>query len=456
MLSLSLSILTLVSLGAIENLGISTAMPIVERQFGHIGLYGWVFAAYSLSSLFGGSFFGVFGDRYSLRRSLGVAVGVFAFGLALGGVSTSMMTLVGSRIVQGFGYGGFVVLPYMMISRHFEGNQKAKMLAAMASAWIVPSLFIPPLAGIVAESLSWRLVFLGVVPIALASGLLADRALRKIEGDLKSFVQERASIRQVAVRSLGGLGSALSVGMMIYSISVENTLVKYVVLFVGVVVFVASTVRLLSASELFRKRDTVFILLARGLSSFAFFGVESFLPFVLFTVKKMPIAEAGLVLTASSFSWTAGSWIQARASRFVSFKVRVGVGLGIFVISLSALWLNFYDTRLPGGLSIVIWFVAGAGMGVVYPSITLAGLGSAKKGSDSQISSLLQIFDTGGFAISTGLIGALLASGINSLQGGVRIERYASNYEVSIVVACAVALASLLFLISGRYLFLKS
>ncbi len=455
MLSLTLSILTLVSLGAIENLGISTAMPIVERQFGHVDLYGWVFAAYSLSSLFGGSFFGAFADRHSLRRSLGVAVSVFILGLVLGGVSTSMTTLVGARVVQGFGYGGFAVLPYMMISRYFEGAQKAKMLAAMASAWIVPSLFIPPLAGIVAESLSWRLVFLGVVPIALVSGLLADQALGNVEGGLKGFLLERTSLRSILARSLSGLGSALSVGTVIFSISIGNASVKYLLLSVGVIVFLASISKLLLSAELHRLKDTVLILLARGLSSFAFFGIEAFLPFVLFTVKDMPIAEAGLILTASSFSWTAGSWLQARAFRYVSFRVRVGLGLGIFLVSLIALWLNFYDASLPGKFSVVVWFVAGAGMGVVYPSITLAGLGSAREGSDGEISSLLQIFDTGGFAISTGVIGAVIAQGTGSIPGVMRIDRYASNYEVAIAVAFTAALASILFVSSGRYSFLK-
>ncbi len=456
LLPLSISILVLVSLGAIENLGIATAMPMVEKEFGHVGLYGWVFAAYSLSSLFGGSFFGVVGDRYSLRLALGTAVVVFSVGLTLGGGSTSMFGLVGARMIQGFGYGGFVVLPYMMISRYFEGAQKAKMLAAMASAWIVPSLFIPPVAGVVAEAWSWRLVFLGVIPIALASGMLANHALTKVEGGSKEHARRDVPLRSMLSRTLSGLGSAISVGAIVIALSIRDPLIKYLVVFCGVLLFVLSVSRLVNTSGLYKRGDTLLILFVRGLSSFAFFGIESFLPFVLFSVKKMPITEAGLVLTASSFSWTAGSWLQARASQSVSYKVRVAIGLGIFMLSLGALWLNFWDANLQGALSVVVWFVAGAGMGVVYPSVTLAGLGSAQTGSDGQLSSLLQIFDTGGFALSTGVFGLVLASGVNHLSVSLRIARYSINYEVIIVVALVATLAALVLALSGRYSFLRS
>lgn len=453
LLALSLSILTLVVLGAIENLGISTAMPIVERQFGHVELYGWVFAAYSLSSLFGGAFFAVVGDRYSLRRGLQLAVGVFALGLLLGGVSISMATLVGARVVQGFGFGGFAVLPYTMISRYFEAHQKGKMLAAMASAWIVPSLFIPPIAGMISQSIGWRYVFIGVVPIAAIAGLFADSAVRKIDRDNRSQGQ-RPALSEVLSRSLAGLGTAISIGLIIVSMSMHGKTAGRFTLVFGVVLFVFSVVRLLLKANFYRRVDSVLILLARGLSSFAFFGIESFLPFVLFSVKKMPLTEAGLVLTASSFSWSAGSWFQARSKVLRSFKVKVSLGVSVFIFSLGMLWIDLSVTYAPGWVSVVAWFVAGAGLGVVYPSVTLAGLASVKQGSDSQMSSLLQIFDTGGFAVATGVIGALLSKGAVTAHLDLRVVRYASNFEEAILVAAFVATGAVLSVLAGRFRFL--
>ena len=66
--------------------------------------------------------------------------------------------------------------------------------------------------------------------------------------------------------------------------------------------------------------------LLRGVLTFTFFGVDAYVSLTLEEFRGLSAVVAGIVLTAATISWTAGSWIQARyASRWPTARfVRAG------------------------------------------------------------------------------------------------------------------------------------
>ena len=50
----------------------------------------------------------------------------------------------------------------------------------------------------------------------------------------------------------------------------------------------------------------------RAFQTFAFFGVDFFVPYAFNVVHGTSLALAGIAVTAATFSWTAGAWISER------------------------------------------------------------------------------------------------------------------------------------------------
>ena len=72
-----------------------------------------------------------------------------------------MPILVVGRALQGLGAGAIPAVGYVAIGRALPERLRAEMFAVLSTAWVLPGLLAPGIAGAVAELFHWRLVFLG-------------------------------------------------------------------------------------------------------------------------------------------------------------------------------------------------------------------------------------------------------------------------------------------------------
>ena len=80
--------------------------------------------------------------------------------------------------------GALIVVIYVSASRAYPAVMYGRMLALMSTAWVLPSLVGPGLAGLVADHASWRWVFAGLLPllpVAIALTLPGLRTLDRVE-----------------------------------------------------------------------------------------------------------------------------------------------------------------------------------------------------------------------------------------------------------------------------------
>jgi MFS family permease len=150
--------------------------------------------------------------------------------------------------------------------------------------------------------------------------------------------------------------------------------------------------------------------LARGVLTFAFFGTDAFVPLAIQNVRNESVTYTGIVLTVSTLSWTAASWVQQHYvhRRGPRFFVRLGfafiaVGIGGVAALLSP--------SVPVWTVAVTWSVGAAGMGLAYSSLALVMLDAAEPGREGAASAALQLSDQLGFALGTGVAGAAVALG---------------------------------------------
>src|SRR5690349_7746691 len=176
--SLTIGLVLNVTIVASEALAVSTIMPIVARELGGLDLYGWVFSGFFLGNLLGIIVAGILIDRGTLARPFALGIGLFSVGLLIGGLAPSMTVLVAARIVQGFGAGAIPAVAYVSIGRALPERLRPRMFATLSTAWVVPGVIGPSIAGLVAENLNWRLVFLGLLPLIAVAASLTYHALR--------------------------------------------------------------------------------------------------------------------------------------------------------------------------------------------------------------------------------------------------------------------------------------
>ena len=129
-----------VTLVASEALAVITILPVISHDLGGISLYGWVISAFSLGMLFGIVIGGAEADRRGPATPFVGGLILFAAGLAVGGLAPTMLVLVLARGLQGVGAGIIESVAFVSIGRSYDDSLRARVLAILATAWIVPGL----------------------------------------------------------------------------------------------------------------------------------------------------------------------------------------------------------------------------------------------------------------------------------------------------------------------------
>src|SRR4029079_6437723 len=100
----------------------------------------------------------------------GAGLALFAIGLLAGGLAPSMLILVAARFVQGLGAGTLQPIAYVAIGGTLPETLRPRMFAVLSTAWVLPGVIGPAIAGTVGEHIGWRFVFLGLLPLIAPAG----------------------------------------------------------------------------------------------------------------------------------------------------------------------------------------------------------------------------------------------------------------------------------------------
>ena len=167
---LTLGLVMTITLVAFEALAISTVMPVVSDDLGGLGLYGWVFSGFFLGNLLGIVIAGQAADQRGTAFPFLVGLLLFSAGLCLGGLAPSMGVLVAARVLQGIGAGAIPAIAYATVGRAYPAAIRPRVFAVFSTAWVVPGLIGPASSSAIEEALSWRAVFLALLPFVLIAG----------------------------------------------------------------------------------------------------------------------------------------------------------------------------------------------------------------------------------------------------------------------------------------------
>ena len=416
--SLTMGILLGITVVAFEALAVVTVAPLLAADLDGLDLYGWIFSGLLLASLVGAVVGGQLSDVGPLGRPLLGGLVFFALGLAVSGAAQTMLVLLAGRVLQGLGGGVLSTVLYAAITRAYPDNLRARMMALTSSAWIVPALLGPTLAGLVAEALHWRWVFWGILPLVAVMGVLMVRPFAALgaaavageEGDEPAAARPSAA-REVASRVRASLLLAVGTGLFLVGVGAERPWLVAALALVGAATAGQSLRMLLPAGTLGLRRGLPAVVASRGTLSAAFIGVEAFLALMLTSVHGFSTAVTGAVIATGALSWALGSWLQSRHDENHADKreLRLVAGTTLLTLGIATQAVTLLVGHPPLAIVVAGWVVAGLGIGIAHSTSSVLAFALAPPREVGSVSAALQIGDQFGSALSTGVGGALLA-----------------------------------------------
>ncbi|MCU1482073.1 MAG: major facilitator transporter [Subtercola sp.] len=421
----TVGMLAMILLAAFEALAVTTVMPTISRELHGGSLYALAFSGPLAVGVVGMVVAGNWSDRSGPRRPIFAAVFSFAGGLLLAGLATDMPLLVLGRLVSGLGGGGLTVALYVLVARVFPERLHTKVFAAFAAAWVIPSLVGPLVAGVVAQTVGWRWVFLGVVVLVLLAMFMVVPVMRQFTtgagGGAGAGAGTRAGGGAEGEAGTDAVAVPWKVSRIVWSVVVAVAVLAaslagevsgalvWVLSGAAVVVAIVALRPLLPVGALRSASGLPTVIALRGLMSGAYFATETYLPYFFTSQYGLTPALAGLALSVSGLSWAGASWVQGRYSARISDVASFRVGI-VLVLAAVASALGCSVLGLPPAVAITGWVFAGAGMGAMYPRLSVATLRLSTPANQGFNSSALAISDSTGAALALAITAAVFAT----------------------------------------------
>ncbi|HTG46051.1 MAG TPA: MFS transporter [Actinomycetota bacterium] len=421
---LVIGLVLLETLAAIHMLVVAAVMPAVLVDLGHLPLYGWSFTAASLA-LFGSiPVAGAAVDRFGARRLLVVVALIYLGGLLVSALAPSMQVLIAGRFLQGAANGAAYALSIGAVAKSLPTDVRPRVLALLATAWLLPGLVGPPLGALLASTVGWRWAFVVPIPLLILSVALVLPLL--------DDAGDPDAPRPPVLRSIALM---LGAGVLLAGLG-DPSIRALAPILVGGAVTVVALRGLVPPGTFAARRGMPAAALAALLLSIAFVAADSYTPLMLTNVRGTSVLAAGLALTFAAVAWALGSWWQSRRANRVRASTLVLLGDTLLVAGIVAVVAVL--TGGPLALAYVGWAVAGFGMGVAYPTVPLAVMARAEEGREAAELAPVLLMDMLGIAAGAGLGGVAIALSV-AKDAPVR-----SGIAGAFAVAIAAALALLL------------
>lgn len=427
-LSLTVGTILAVTIVALQGIALATMAPVLADDLGGRDLYGWIFTAFILPQIVGTVLGGQEADRRSPATVFLANLVLFAVGCALAGAASSIGMFFLGRALQGFGAGGVFACIYAVIGVAYEDRLRPSILAAVSSAFIIPSLIGPTIAGFIAEQYSWRYVFFGFLPVLAVIAPLTYPAYRHVRREPETGSDTGSAPSSAPGSGTGGRRRlalavllAIGTGLVLSGLELRPWPLALLTSALGLALLAPTLRHLLPDGTLSARPVLPGVINARGLLFGGFIVVETYMIFALTEFGGASPTLAGVVLTAGSLTWTAGSLLQARWDRLAGplmRPLRLAVGLGLTVIGGSAILgcvAIFGDIWIE--VALVAWLTTGLGIGLAYPTASSIAFAHAPPGQDGMVASSTLLADLFAFSAGVGLAGVILALG-ESLNAG--------------------------------------
>jgi len=162
---------------SIDQTIVATALPTITRALHTtIAWSVWTVSIYQLGMVIATPIAGRLSDTLGRRRTFLAFVALFTVASVLCGLSANVYVLIGLRLLEALGGGGFTPSITGLVADHFGADRDRRVGLVMG---IVPlgALVGPAIGGVVVTYFSWRLIFFVNLPLSLVVLIVLSRVL---------------------------------------------------------------------------------------------------------------------------------------------------------------------------------------------------------------------------------------------------------------------------------------
>lgn len=159
----------------------NTGLPQLMRVFSvSEGTVQWIINAYMLTNAMMIPLSAYLIRRWSFRTLFIIATAVFLVGTVGGAVAPTFWTVVIARVVQAAGAGIMMPLVNVLAIRYAEPKKKGTIMGIIGLAFDFSPIIGPAVSGLILDDLSWRWLFLVIVPFSVLTLVAAVIQLPRI------------------------------------------------------------------------------------------------------------------------------------------------------------------------------------------------------------------------------------------------------------------------------------
>ncbi|MFC6150492.1 MULTISPECIES: MFS transporter [Mumia] len=408
--------LALVTLGAFENRATIAILPTVTERLDGLGLFGTAAAAPLAASVIAMVAAGQWCDRRGPAPALVAGMGVFAVSQLAMAAAPTIGVFIAGRLAAGVAEALLDVALTVMVARMLPAALRPAMFGAIATAWVLPSLVGPPVAGAIAEHMGWRAVFAAAVVLMAPAALCLAPSLRRLRSSAQD-VQDAAATDRAAIGSAVLIGIGLGALAFGGPAATDDTL-RYagvLALAIGTPMVALGARRVLPRGTLRLRPGVPATVALRGVQASAFAGAGAFIPLMLTQTHGLGATLAGASLTITGLSWAAGSQLNGTGTvqRRTTTVGRMRVSFCLIAAGVTGPVLVALDA-VPVWLGLALWALAGTGMGIGSPTLANHVLTLTPPDTQGRMSAAAMLSATVAQSLYISFAGALLAAGAAS------------------------------------------
>jgi EmrB/QacA subfamily drug resistance transporter len=391
---------------------VNVALPHIQRALGFSGTgLEWVVYAYAVA--FGGLLLlgGRAGDLLGRRRMFIAGLVLFSAASLAGGFATSQAWLLTARAVQGAAAAVVAPAALALIATTFpEGKPRNQAMGVYATMSVAGSVVGLVAGGLLVTYASWRWVLFVNVPIGAVAALAALRVLPDSARQAGRFDLPGAITGTAGVAALVyGLSNAATTSDGIShwgDAKVVASLTAAAVLLAAFAVIEVRSRHALLPVRLLRSRDRSganLIMLCVGTSAFGMYFFMTLFMQLIWGYSALRTGMAYLPYTAA---------VVVASGAAVQLVPRIGARpllLAGATINAGGLYWQAQVTEHSSYLSGMLGasLVNGAGLGLLFPTLTLVGLAKVRPQDTGVASSLLNAGLQIGGAIGLAVLGTV-------------------------------------------------
>ncbi|GAA5122656.1 DHA2 family efflux MFS transporter permease subunit [Alloalcanivorax gelatiniphagus] len=434
----------------LSELALGVALPQVMADLDVTAVAGqWLTTGYALTMAVLIPASGFMMQRFTLRSLFFATMGLFTIGTVIAAAAPGFELLLLGRIVQALGTA--ILLPLLTTTaiRLAPEGRRGRLMAVTTAVPAFAGAISPAISGIVVAQLSWRWIFLIVLPLAVLALILGGWKMRNFD-PVQPVSIDLVSLLLAAI-GWGALLIGLStIGESHGGASLLTAAVALVIGALGIAAFVARQWRLqqdgnaMLDMRVFVHREfslSVGIFLAMVMTAF---GLNIVFPLVLQNVLELGALETGLLLIPG------GAAIAITAASVGRVYERVGPRLLVLsgAIIAGAGWalLCTVTPATPIGLILGLHLLISIGLAFMWTPLFTLAMGSLPRHlyphGSAALNTLQQLGGAAGIAVLVTVL--TLSSGPNAGGSGMTLVGMRSAFIAALLLTLVSAVGAVL------------